>query len=136
MNNTEVLNNLKTITDSFVRQFKNTITKIISKDENRSRTSLIAPEIIFESNTFIIPFTIRNKEAEIDLFSYIIMLKSPDSRHIFVYAKYMNQNITNVTDFGYIKNITEDETDIMDRISKDFLIRFNASKGDFKKISR
>jgi hypothetical protein len=128
------MNNLKTFADTFTMQVKSRIEELISYDEYASKTGIVQKNTIFEDNTWKMPVIIQNSEFRFDIFTYIIMLKPADNGQTTVSVKYLNQNVTDVTEFGIVTE--ENSEDIIAEISADFQHRFNASKGDFTRTSR
>jgi hypothetical protein len=135
MEEMETFNNMKDFSASVGEILRNNLGEIISNDEFAGKSALVNNETIFENQMCMIPFIVRNSEANFDMFSYTIILTFQQKNEIYVSVKYKNQNISDVTDFGLINgNIKKNE--ILEQIYKDFKKRFNSSKGDFNKLSR
>jgi hypothetical protein len=129
------LSNLKDFAGSFGEKLRNKLEELISNDEFAGKSALVTNETIFDNQGCRIPFTVQNTAAEFDMFSYTVILTRLQNNEIYASVKYNNQNITDITDFGSC-NGNQENNGILDQISNDFKRRFNASKGDFSKLTR
>lgn len=121
----------KMFIENFEKKLLENLKNTLINDEYSSKTELVSKGSMQENNEYAIILTVRNKESDFDMFSYIILIRL-SGNNIICSATYKNQNITDTINF----NPSTNNNEIIDKIGIDFMKRFGHSKTDFKKSSR